>query len=174
VGSLRHRPHDSARRLWHYYGRISNATIYSALTTTGSAQAQRSYYFRPLDAGAPPFPYVFSSGAYLVVPNAIYFDRHFRNPKIDQTELSLQQELSHRTTVTLTYMGSYARELPNFLDTDVDLSAPGVINYTIEDANHLGPIQSGFASRFFISGSNPTNARSPTSPARPTPVTRPQ
>jgi len=133
-----------------YYGRVSNATIYSALTTTGSAQAQRSYYFRPLDAGAPPFPYVFSSGAYLVIqPNAIYFDKRFQNPQIDQTELSLQQELSHRTTVTLTYMGSYARELPNFIDTNVDSSAPGVVNYTIEDANHLGPIQSGFASRFF-------------------------
>jgi hypothetical protein len=71
-------------------------------------------------------------------------------------------------------MGSYARELPNFIDTNVDSSAPGVVNYTIEDANHLGPIQSGFASRFFISGSIRTTARSPTSPARPTPVTRPQ
>lgn len=46
-----------------YYGRVSNATIYSALTTTGSPAAQRSYYFRPLDIGAPPFSYVFSTDA---------------------------------------------------------------------------------------------------------------
>ncbi|HZD50787.1 MAG TPA: carboxypeptidase regulatory-like domain-containing protein [Silvibacterium sp.] len=133
-----------------YYGRISNATIYSALTTTGSAVAQRNYYYRPLDTGAPPFPYIFSSDAYLLVaPNAIYFDKHFQNPQIDQTALSLQQELGHRTALTVTYMGSYARELPNFIDTNVDLNALGVLNYTIEDAQHLGPIKSGFVSKFF-------------------------
>ena len=140
-----------------YYGRISNATIYSALTTTGSASAQRSYYFRPLDTGAPPFPYVFSDNAYLVVaPNAIYFDKRFQNPQIDQTELSLQQELGHRTTVTLTYMGSYARELPNFIDTNVDLSTLGVLNYSIEDTQHLGPLKSGFGSKFFYQRLNPS------------------
>jgi len=140
-----------------YYGRISNATIYSALTTTGSAAAQRSYYFRPLDTGAPPFPYVFSSGSELVVaPNAIYFDRRFQNPQIDQTELSLQQELGHRTALTLTYLGSYAHELPNFIDTNVDLNALGVLNYTIEDPQHLGPIKGGaYTTTFFYQRLNP-------------------
>lgn len=38
---------------------------------------------------APPFPYVFLNNAGLVVePNAIYFDRLFQNPEINQTELS--------------------------------------------------------------------------------------
>lgn len=139
-----------------YYGRVSNATVYSALTTTGSTVAQRNYYFRPLDTGAPPFPHVFSTGAYLVVqPNAIYFDRRFQNPQIDQTELSLQQQLGHRTALIVTYMGSYARELPNFIDTNFDPSAPGVLNYTIEDAQHLGPIKSSFTSRFFYQRLNP-------------------
>ena len=139
-----------------YYGRISNATVYSALTTTGSANAQRSYYFRPLDTGAPPFPYVFSSSAYLVVaPDAIYFDKRFQNPQIDQTALSLQQELGRHTAITLTYMGSYARELPNFIDTNVDLNSLGALNYVIEDAQHLGPIQNGFVSKFFYQRLNP-------------------
>jgi TonB dependent receptor len=139
-----------------YYGRVSNATIYSAATTTGSAAAQRNYYFRPLDTGAPPFPYIFSNDAYLAVsPNAIYFDKHFQNPQIDQTELSLQQELGHRTAVTVTYMGSYARELPNFIDTNVDLNAVGTLNYTIEDAQHLGPIANAFTTKFFYQRLNP-------------------
>ncbi|MBV8114882.1 MAG: carboxypeptidase regulatory-like domain-containing protein [Silvibacterium sp.] len=139
-----------------YYGRVSNATIYSALTTTGTAAAQRSYYFRPLDLGAPPFPYVFSTGAYLAVaPNAIYFDKRFQNPQIHQTELSLEQQLGHRITLTATYMGSYARELPNFIDTNVDLTALGVLNYTIVDAQHLGPIKSGFTSSFYYQRLNP-------------------
>jgi hypothetical protein len=139
-----------------YYGRVSNATIYSALTTTGSAAAQRSYYFRPLDTGAPPFPYVFSTGAYLLIaPNAIYFDKRFQNPQIHQTELSLEQQFGRRTTLTATYMGSYARELPNFIDTNIDLTAVGVLNYTIVDAQRLGPIKSGFTSSFYYQRLNP-------------------
>jgi hypothetical protein len=139
-----------------YYGRVSNATIYSALTTTGTAAAQRSYYFRPLDTGAPPFPYVFSTGAYLVIaPNAIYFDERFQNPQIHQTELSLEQQLGHRTTLTATYIGSYAHELPNFIDTNVDLTALGVLNYTVVDAQRLGPIKSGFTSSFYYQRPNP-------------------
>ena len=141
-----------------YYGRISNATIYSALTSTGSAHAQRSYYFRPLDTGAPPFPYIFSSSAYLIVaPNAIYFDKRFQNPQIDQTQLSLQQELGRRTALTVIYMGSYAHELPNFIDTNIDPNAVGVLNYTIEDPQHLGPIKSAtYTSTFFYQRLNST------------------
>lgn len=137
---------------------LRHATIYSGLTTTGSAAAQRSYYFRPLDTGAPSFPYVFSTGSELVVaPNAIYFDRLFQNPQIDQTELSLQQELSRRTALTITYLGSYAHELPNFIDTNVDLNALGVLNYTIEDPQHLGPIKGGaYTTKFFYQRLNPS------------------
>ena len=39
-----------------YYGRISNATVFSALTSTGSPRSARNYLYRPLDVGAPPFP----------------------------------------------------------------------------------------------------------------------
>ena len=139
-----------------YYGRVSNATIYSALTTTGSAAAQRSYYFRPLDNGAPPFPYVFSTGAYLLIaPNAIYFDKRFQNPQIRQSEISFEQQLGHRTTLTATYMGSYARELPNFIDTNVDLATLGLVHYTIADAHHRGPLKSGFTSSFYYQRLNP-------------------
>ena len=139
-----------------FYGRIPNATIYSALTTTGSAAAQRSYYFRPLDTGAPPFPYVFSTDAYLLVqPNVIYFDKHFQNPQVRQAEVSLEQQLGRRITLTATYMGSFARELPNFIDTNVDLASLGILNYTIADPQHAGPIKAGFASNFYYQRKNP-------------------
>ena len=153
---------------------LRHATIYSGLTTTGSAAAQRSYYFRPLDTGAPSFPYVFSTGSELVVaPNAIYFDRLFQNPQIDQTELSLQQELSRRTALTITYLGSYAHELPNFIDTNVDLNALGVLNYTIEDPQHLGPIKEAHTPpSSSTSALIPATTLSPTSPARLTPAIR--
>ncbi len=140
-----------------YYGRVSNATIYSALTETGAVTAQRSYYFRPLDTGAPPFPFIFSNTSVLkVLPTAVYFDKRFQNPQVDQTELSLQQELGRRTAVTVTYLGSNAHELPNFLDTNIDLTAIGTLNYTIDDPQHLGPIKNAsVASKFFYQRLNP-------------------
>lgn len=140
-----------------YYGRISNATVFSALTSTGAAVAQRNYYFRPLDTGAPPFPYVFSGTPLVAVtPNAIYFDKRFQNPQIEQAEVSLEQELGHRTAVTLTYMGSYGHELPNFIDTNIDVNSVGVLNYTIDDPQHMGPLRSGsYTSKFFFARVNP-------------------
>lgn len=140
-----------------YYGRISNATVYSALTSTGAAIAQRNYYFRPLDTGAPPFPYVFSSNPVLTsTPDVIYFDKRFQNPQIEQAEVSLEQSLGHKTSITLTYMGSFGRELPNFIDTNIDLTSLGLLNYTIDDPQHLGPLHgSTYASKFFYQRINP-------------------
>ena len=138
-----------------YYGRIANATVFSALTSTGSSGSARTYYYRPLDAGAPPFPYVFAPnetpyvspsavGQNATGPNAVYFDRRFQNPQVDQTELSLQEEFGRRTAVTVTYMGSYARELPQFIDRNIDLSATATLFYNLidpGDPENLGPLK---------------------------------
>ena len=140
-----------------YYGRIANATVFSALTSTGSAKAARTYYYRPLDAGAPPFPHVFASnetpyvspyatGQNATGPNAVYFDKRFQNPQIDEAEFSLQQSLGHRTALTLSYMASYARELPQFIDRNIDLNAVATVFYNLQDPgspSNLGPLKKG-------------------------------
>ncbi|WP_446745113.1 TonB-dependent receptor domain-containing protein [Silvibacterium acidisoli] len=140
-----------------YYGRVPNATVYSALTATGTATAQRSYYFRPLDTGAPSFPFIFSSTSKpSVLPTVTYFDAHFQNPQVEQASLSLQQELGHRSALMIAYLGAFSHELPSFLDANIDTSATGTLNYTIEDPNNAGPIkQASVASRFFYQRINP-------------------
>ena len=152
-----------------YYGRISNATVFSALTSTGSARSARNYLYRPLDVGAPPFPYVFASNETPYTnpnaadhnssaPNAVYFDKHFQNPQIGQAELSLQRELGRRTALTLTWMGSYGRELPQFIDRNIDLSAVATLNYVLnftDNPQHLGPLKNNFASKFYYQRVNP-------------------
>jgi hypothetical protein len=143
-----------------YYGRIINSTAFTALTATGSPNSQRTYYYRPTDIGAPPFPYVFNSNPVLTVaPNAVYFDAHFQNPQIHQTELSLEQSLSHKTTLTFTYMGSAGRELPNFADTNIDLSGGNqpfkTITYTVDDATGKGPLKGTYTTNFFSQRINP-------------------
>ena len=122
-----------------YYGRIINSTAFAALTQTGTTTSQRSYYYKPIDAGAPPFPYVFSSTpALTVTPAAVYFDAHFQNPQIHQTEVSLEQQIGH-TNITLAYMGSYGRELPNYVDRNIDLTQVSTITYQVVDPTHAGP-----------------------------------
>ena len=152
-----------------YYGRISNATVFSALTSTGSTRSARTYFYRPLDTGAPPFPYVFASSetpyinpiasdAFSSAANAVYFDKHFQNPQIDEAELSLQQQLGQRTSLTLTYMSSWGRELPQFIDRNIDLNSVATLNYTLDfttNPQHLGPIKSNFTSPFYYQRVNP-------------------
>jgi hypothetical protein len=139
-----------------YYGRIINSTAFSALTQTGTPNSQRSYYYKPLDLGAPPFPYVFSSTPVTTVsPSAAYFDARFQNPQIHQTELSLEQEITHHTNLTLAYLGSYGRELPDYIDSNIDLSSVGTITYQVVDAKHAGPLAGSYTSNFFTARINP-------------------
>ena len=139
-----------------YFGRIVNSTAFSALTGTGVANSQRLYFYRPTDIGAPPFPYVFSSNPVLAVaPNAVYFDTHFQNPQIHQTELSLEQEIGHGTVLSFTYMGSFGRELPNFIDNNIDLRSVGTITYKIDDATGKGPLKNTYTTKFFTQRINP-------------------
>lgn len=152
-----------------YYARISNATVFSALTSTGSAHSARSYFFRPLDIGAPQFPYVFAGNetpyvnpaapdAFSSKPNAVYFDKHFQNPQIDQADLSLEQRIGRRSTITVSYMASMGHELPQFLDRNVDLSAVANLNYVMDfstNPQHLGPIKNNFTIPFYYQRVNP-------------------
>lgn len=152
-----------------YYSRIPNGTVFSALTSTGSPRSSRSFFYRPLDTGAPPFPYVFPSSetpytnpnapdAFSPAPNAVYFDKHFQNPQIDQAELSLQQEIGRRTSLTLSYLSSFGHELPQFLDRNIDLTHVGTLNYILDFATnpqHLGPLQNNFTSPFYYARVNP-------------------
>lgn len=142
-----------------YYGRIINSTVFTALSSTGSPKGQLTYFYRPTDQGTPPFPYVFSAKPTLsVAPNAVFFDPHFQNPQIHQAELSLEQSLPHKTTLTFTYMGSAGRELPNFIDTNIALTGNEpfpTITYTIDDATGEGPLHGTYTTNFFTQRINP-------------------
>jgi hypothetical protein len=133
-----------------YYGRIINSTALSALTNTGAATSQRSYFFRPLDVGAPPFPYSFGSKPQIAVaPNATFFDKDFQNPQIHQTELSVERQVGHDTQVSVSYLGSYGRELPGFIDTNINLAGVRNVTYEIVDTTGMGPLQGSYTTPFY-------------------------
>jgi TonB dependent receptor len=140
-----------------YFGRIINSTIFSAYTQTGSPAGQLGYYFRPGDAGAPTFPYIFGGRAVVPeTPTADYFDPNFQNPRIAQSEVSLAQRISHNTEVTVSYLRSTGQSLPNFMDTNIDLATAVPITYTVKDPLQQGPLkQSTYSTHLFTQRMNP-------------------
>ncbi len=152
-----------------YTARVPNATVFSALTMTGSARSPRSYAYRPLDVAAPAFPYVFASDETPYVnpnapnhnstaPEAVYFDARFRQPQINEMELSVEQELDPKTTLTLTAMATDGHDLTQFIDTNIDLQNWATVFYSVAapgNAGEIGPLSqatsgvSGYTNRVY-------------------------
>ena len=123
-----------------YYGRIINSTIYNALLNTGAAGSQLSYFYTATQGGAV-FPQIFNPSTLpsgTVKPSIVYFNNNFQNPQIEQVDLIFERQLGWNTTLSLSYLGSFGRELPNFVDTN--LGTPTTITYNVIDPNHKGPI----------------------------------
>lgn len=134
-----------------FYARVPNATVFSALTATGSTASPRTYSYRPLDAAAPAFPHVFASNEtpYIdpnapdhnsTAPEAVYFDPRFRHPQINETDLSLEQELGVRTVLTLTGMATDGYHLTQFIDTNIDLNNVATVFYSVVAPGNEGSI----------------------------------
>jgi hypothetical protein len=131
-----------------YFGRIDNSMVLTALTQTGSPNGDLNFFFRPTDAGAPPFPYVFSSAPVTVVkPGAVSFASNFKRAEVNQGVVSLEQELPGHWIVSASGLVSLGRRLPISMDTNL---APAVnsageeqkITYAVIDALQAGPIKS--------------------------------
>ena len=132
-----------------FYGRIINSTIYNALINTGMPAGQASYSFSATTAGAPNFPQVITPpannssvlpGAVAAKPAVQFFDSNFQAPQIHETDLTFQQDLGWNTVMSLSYLGSYGRQLPGFVDANIAPAGtncgftpapPSTITYTV-------------------------------------------
>ncbi|MDR3746812.1 MAG: TonB-dependent receptor [Acidobacteriota bacterium] len=133
-----------------YYGRIINSTIYNALINTGSSAGQLSYFYTAT-GGGPSFPQILPGlPGGTVKPNLVFFNGNFQNPLIYETDFSIQHEFGWNTVFSLSYLGSFGRELPDFVDTN--LPTPGTITYTV---NGGGPITTPTLTGLFYSGARP-------------------
>ena len=129
-----------------YYGRISNSTISSAITNTGTQLAQRSYSFRACYLYAvnclegPLFPAVNSVDPYTATQggNVAVFARNMQNPQIHQADLILEREVAHNTVISASYLLSLGRELPNFIDTNLDPSSRTNVAYNFTSDYYSG------------------------------------
>ncbi|MBZ5503989.1 MAG: TonB-dependent receptor [Acidobacteriia bacterium] len=112
-----------------YYGRIINSTIFNALTNTGLTTAQRTFSFSA-STTSPLFPTILTGTSLSITPNVTFFAPNFQNPQIHQMDLVVERDLGWGTVLSVSYLGSLGRELPNFVDTNIKASTAN-ITYTV-------------------------------------------
>jgi hypothetical protein len=137
-----------------FYARVINSTIFSALTGTAMPGAQTSVFFTPTTAGAPPFPVVFPASAPPPGKSVTYFDPNFQLPQIRQSDLTIERDLGWGTMFSVSYLGSFGRQLPDFVDTNLNLSTKN-INYTVLPG---GPLNAATVSVPLFTGARPNAA----------------
>lgn len=103
-----------------YYGRTINSTIYNALLNTGAPGGQFQVSLQPTAATAPVFPNVLAT-----VPTGAgeiqYFSPNFGNSAIHQADVIFEREVLRNTTVSASYLFSLGRDLPIFLDRNLNV-----------------------------------------------------
>jgi outer membrane receptor protein involved in Fe transport len=143
-----------------YYGRMINATLLTAYSSTGSPLAQSSVTFKN-SQGGPAFPGIQPADytpTALAASSVEYFDKHFQNPEALEYDMTVQQQFGEGTVFSMSYLATQSRKLPNFInenliDTPVpdNNSADGkgytLVNYTVSGqggkaatGNNCGPL----------------------------------
>ncbi|WP_419804850.1 carboxypeptidase regulatory-like domain-containing protein [Terriglobus sp.] len=120
-----------------YYGRIANSVLLSALTNTGSSNGAYNISYTNSSANRPvfgqqvnPATVTASSGG-----NVVYLDNHFQNPVTYQADLTVQQDLGRNNVLSLAYLGSFGRELPNFINVNQNPNRYYTETYTVQPSS---------------------------------------
>ncbi len=132
-----------------FFARAINSTVYQALIGTGAAGAQTNPQFLPGQTCAPSFPQVVAPadqarclGGASGNATATYLDPNFNVPEIHQADLTVEQQIGNNDSFSVSWLGSYGRRLPDFVDTN--LPAPTPVSFTVNDPSHLSPLPNGY------------------------------
>lgn len=127
------------------YGRTINSTIYSALTSTGTPTSQLTYNITPSSACAQQFPKVYADASFASnplcasnKPAMVFFGKDFQTPKVYHVNLSIDHQLSPSTALQLSYLGSFGRDLPIFVDTNIDPASKVTNSFAVCGVNGNG------------------------------------
>ena len=127
-----------------YYGRIANAVLLTALTQTGSTNGAFNVSYT--NSTGPQFRQQSSGASASLGGNVVYLDPHFQNPVTYQADLTVQQDLGRRNVFSLAYIGSFGRELPNFVNVNQNPNAFYNETYTVQPSANgtcIGPLACG-------------------------------
>jgi len=131
-----------------YFGRIPNAVLLNAYENTGSPNSQSTPSFTTSNTAAADLPSLKTppTGPAPGTRTAYYLDPHMQNPYTQQFDLAVQQDLGHQNVLSISYLGALGRELPNFINANLDPTQTYTINYTIKPAtgtSDCGPLACG-------------------------------
>jgi hypothetical protein len=123
-----------------YYGRINNGELLNVRLNTGSPKGQYTTQWKPTFSGAPQMPNIVTgAGAASATPTSNFLAANLRNPQVQEFDLQIQQSLGKGTFFSASYLGSLGRELPNFLDVNLNPATQN-LTVTISDASGKGPL----------------------------------
>ena len=131
-----------------YFGRLTNGNIENILLNTGSPNGQFQRTWNTTTSGAPVFPTVITSATTASCtpgsascPASYFMSPNLKLPEVHEYDLLVQQDFSHGTVFSVSYLGGLGRHLPNFLN--VNLNPASLTNTTITiagDDNSKGPL----------------------------------
>ena len=114
-----------------YYGRVIGSTIINSLINTGLTTGQVvSSVAATAPAGTPAAQVPAGNPIAPIFPNLLpsapsgtaavqYFQNGFQNPLIHQGDVVFEREIARNTVVSASYLFSFGRYLPNFVDVNV-------------------------------------------------------
>ncbi len=155
-----------------YYGRIANAVLLGTLINTGSTAG--AYNVSYTNSNGPQFQQQVSAASSAGGGNVTFLDKHLQNPNTYQTDLTVQQDLGRRNVLSVAYLGSFGRQLPNFININLDPTKTYTETYTVApNANGACyPLQCGqkltynvYAGRQYGQGAKPTLSNITPNPA---------
>jgi hypothetical protein len=142
-----------------FFARAINSTLYQALIGTGVSAGQVNPTLNPGTTCAPQFPQIVPAGSYASClqgssgnATSYYIDKNFKVPEIHQADLSLEQQFNKSDVFNLSWLGSWGRRLPDFVDTN--LPAPTPVTFTVTGPGPLAVGRTVTANAYF----NTTNA----------------
>jgi hypothetical protein len=123
-----------------YYGRLNNGELLNVRFNTGSPNSQYNTVWKVNAVGAPTLPNIVAgAGAATATPTSNFLAPNLRNPQVQEFDVMVQQAIGVGTYVQASYLGALGRELPNWLDLNLN---PTTTNVTITalDTSGKGPL----------------------------------
>jgi hypothetical protein len=149
-----------------FFARAINSTLYQALIGTGVSAGQVNPTLNPGTTCSPQFPQIVPAGSYASClqgssgnATSYYIDPNFKVPEIHQADLSLEQQLSKNDVFSVSWLGSWGRRLPDFVDTN--LTAPTPTTFTVTGAGPLAIGSTVNANVYFYDTASPSHRPNP-------------
>jgi outer membrane receptor protein involved in Fe transport len=131
-----------------YYGRITNGNLLNLRLNTGSTNGQFTSTYKNTTVVGPQFPNIESATGAAAKPNSYFLAPNLRNPQVQEFDLLVTQAIGAGTYVQASYLGALGRELPNWLDLNLNPATTGTgamqnVTISVSDASGKGPLPNG-------------------------------